>query len=129
MKADSDINKIYDELQSEYLLSYLYLGRFNDFNSTYVDVYPYFRTLGYKYEILMSVVYDKQTTQIQLQTLLETLKNNYPDITNPSDKIGNLNVQSTIYEKLGDLDGVTQVEKQTQEVYSEFRNSRTSVSQ
>lgn len=124
IKSNVNIDNLFDNMQNEYIFSYLYINNIDEFKEKYVELFPKFKTVGPNYEYILTVINDKQITDKQTKVILEVLQSNLPlikgDLLN---EIGNLNTQSLIYEKLGDFKNQEVVDKQVEDIKLTLKHS------
>jgi len=124
VKPNVNIDNLFDNMQNEYIFSYLYLNHIDEFKEKYVELFHKFKTVGPNYEYILTVINDKQITDKQTKAILEVLQSNLPlikgDLLN---EIGNLNTQSLIYEKLGDFKNQEVVDKQVEDIKLTLKHS------
>lgn len=115
---NSDKDKVHDQMQCTYLLSYLYMNRFDDFKKKCAEYFPKFKTKGYGYAYgnFAIVGHDnKDTSTKQAREILEVLQENLTKAKEkPLCQASNLDAQSVIYERLGDSKNQEATSKKSQ---------------
>jgi hypothetical protein len=122
LKPYFDNDAGHDEVQLIYIFSYLYTGQDDTFKDKYIKYYPRFKALAYDTAYVSGVAYEKTTTIKQLNVILEAFQDNYSNLSNkPLDEIGNLNVQSYIYQRLGDSANQKTIEQEKQKIWDSLK--------
>lgn len=120
-----NVERLYDNFLSEYLISYLFTNRYDEFKEKFSLYSSKFRTIGYKYEYLMVTVNNANTSVEQDKVILETLQKIMPSTEqNWAEQMGNLNVQGFIYEKLGNSEQVEKIGKEIEYILNNKKKGK-----